>query len=130
MKNIVSNVVCLILSLFFSGMILFALFGVFNASILPAFPFLIGFTALSLAAMVGINCFGTRIIQKFGAGCFWAMDVLTGFYVALQFIASIIYIIFPFMTGAFVLIEMLLLFFYALCITPVFMVGVRDSKKA
>lgn len=120
--------ICAFFSLFFSGIVLFLLFGVFFITASPAFIPIIVFTGISLLTMTLINTFGAQMLKRYDAGFFWATELATGLFVTVQLISTLIFILLPFLTSVFVAMQMVFIFLYLLIVLPILAAAEKDMK--
>lgn len=86
------SIIGLILSVCFSAIILYVLFGVINITLwTAALTFLNIFTFINLIVIIALACFGGIISKKCGTPALSVCWTVTGLYTIMQFVSTLIF---------------------------------------
>lgn len=122
------SLVAVFLSLFFSGIVLFAILVFFHISRYEAFLSVLVFASINLLIIVFVAGFSTAIAQNTGVASFASICTVTGLYTLFQFV----YLIFNFRTessSGYILYQLITLFIYFLIVLSVGIMGSNLNKR-
>lgn len=121
------SIAAFFLTMFFSFIVVFALFAHVRITDYNAFPAVIIFTFINLIAVILVTSCGIPIIHKAGAATYAVLCLTTAIFTLGQFV----YMGFHYKTESvtcYILYQLVLLFIYFLIIIPVGIVGFKNKN--